>query len=311
LKPTIRIGTRRSTLALWQANWVAGKLEASGVHCELIPMDTTGDGMLNVPIPKIGSKGVFTLELEQELENGNIDLAVHSAKDMPSELPDGFEIIAFTEREKAHDVLVAVGGNFDLDLDQAITVGTSSTRRMALLKRHFPKVKIVPVRGNLQTRISKLKSGRMDALMLAFAGVKRLGLSELIQYDFPVDQFVPAAGQGSMAIEVSLKLDPEIGQIIRSALNHERTEFCLIAERAFLYGIRGGCSIPAFAYAGLRGSELYMQAGIVSLNGQKLVQFVSNGHLDHADELGAELARKVLASGGDEILKEIKQKSND
>ena len=303
MKPTIRIGTRRSTLALWQANWVASELEAAGVHCKLIPMDTTGDRMLNVPIPEIGSKGVFTMELEQELEKGNIDLAVHSAKDMPSELPEGFEIIAFTRREKAHDVLVAAVNN--LHLNQAITVGTSSTRRLALLKYHYPGIRTIPVRGNLQTRINKLKSGQMDALMLAFAGVHRLGLNDMIRHNFPVNQFVPAVGQGSMAIEVSKKLDPQVIGKIYEAVNHPETEDCLIAERAFLYGIQGGCSIPAFAHAKLDGNEISIQAGVVSLDGQQLVQFELSGSRESADKLGAELAQKILASGGKEILQDI------
>jgi hydroxymethylbilane synthase len=294
-------------LALWQANWVAAKLEAAGASCELVPMDTSGDRLLDVSIPEIGSKGVFTLELERELQRGHIDLAVHSAKDMPSELPDGFRILAFTHREQAHDVLVA---ERDLDLNQPITVGTSSTRRLALLKHHYPHIKTVPVRGNLQTRIGKLKSGQMDALMLAYAGVERLGLGGMIKYNFPKDQFVPAVGQGSMAIEINLNLDPGIRQMVRAALNHQETEYCLIAERAFLYRIQGGCSIPAFAYATLDGDKIYMQAGIVSLNGRDIIQFTSSNDMQQASGLGVTLATKVLASGGNEILKDIKQQFN-
>ena len=242
------------------------------------------------------------------MANGTIDLAVHSAKDMPSKLPGGFEIIAFTKREKPHDVLVTEKET--PGLDQPITIGTSSTRRVALLKYFYPQVKCVPVRGNLQTRIKKLQSGQMDALMLAFAGIQRLGLSQKIRYHFPTDTFIPAVGQGSMAIEASGDLNPELKMRIRDAVNHGVTEKCLLAERSYLFTIQGGCSIPAFAHAHLSDNQLYMRAGIISLDGQRLVQFERHGTPDKASELGATLADQVLKEGGAEILADIKLQLN-
>jgi hydroxymethylbilane synthase len=290
---------------MWQAKWVAERLVEAGAGCELVPMDTQGDRILNLSIPEIGSKGVFTADLEQELQTGNIDLAVHSAKDMPSALPEGFEIIAYTPREKAHDVLVTDSDG--VDLNQAITVGTSSTRRQALLKHFYPQVNTAPVRGNLNTRVEKLKAGEVDALLLAFAGVHRLGFDEMIKFQFPLDTFVPAVGQGSMALEVSSDIDPPLRHIIRTAVNHTPTECCLVAERAFLHAVQGGCSIPVFAYASLENQRLTMQAGIVSLDGLQLVQFTDIAEPADATNLGRSMAEKVLRSGGEQILFEIKQ----
>ncbi len=293
---------------MWQAEWVATRLNEAGATCELVPMDTQGDRQLNVSIPEIGSKGVFTIDLERELQHANIDVAVHSAKDMPSELPEGFEIIAFTKRERAHDVLVT--NKSGIDLNQELTIGTSSTRRQALLGHFYPKVKAVSVRGNLNTRISKLKAGEFDALMLAFAGVHRLGLDQMIDYEFPLDTFVPAVGQGSLALEVSSSIHPRLRNTIRDAINDVHTERCLLAERAFLHAIQGGCSIPVFAYASWEQQKLTLQAGVVSLDGGRMVQFSEYADPNHSTKLGNSLAQKVLLSGGKEILTEIKQQLN-
>jgi hydroxymethylbilane synthase len=295
-------------LALWQANWVASRLKEAGETCELVPMDTTGDRMLSVSIPEIGSKGVFTFELEQELQNGNIDLAVHSAKDMPSELPEGFEIIAYTPRENPHDVLLTNADS--IDLTQKIKIGTSSTRRQAMLSHYYPHVECAPVRGNLNTRIKKMMSGEFDALLLAFAGVHRLGFDEMIKYTFPLKAFVPAVGQGSMAVEVSSTIDAPLRRIIRAAINDPKAELCLLAERSFLHSMQGGCSIPVFAHASWDRQKITMQAGVVSLDGQQLVQFSQSADPDEVNYLGKSLAQKVLSSGGEKILNEIKEQQN-
>lgn len=308
MKSKIRIGSRRSPLALWQAEWVVRRLQQAHLSCELVPMDTTGDRMLNVAIPEIGNKGVFTMELEQSLSRGEIDLAVHSAKDMPSDLPKGFEITAFTLREKAHDVLVSY--REDLDLKADISVGTSSTRRAALLKYYYPEIRTNPVRGNLQTRLKKLESGNLDALILAFAGVRRLGLDTLVRHAFPLDTWIPAVGQGSLAIEVSTGLDSEKKSQIKKALNDPNTECCLIAERAFLFKIQGGCSIPAFAYACLNGKTITIRGGIVSLDGKQLIQLELAGPSVEARQIGESLGQQVLESGGAAILKNIKSQMN-
>ncbi len=284
-------------------------MELVDLASELVQMDTKGDRLLNIPIPEIGSKGVFTAELERELASGNIDLAVHSAKDMPSELPAEFEIIAYTAREQAHDVLVSYQGN--LDLGESLTIGTSSSRRVALFHHYYPGINTVSVRGNLQTRLKKLEQGGMDALALAYAGVHRLGLDGLIRISMPKNVFVPAVGQGSMAIEVSKKIEPQKKIQIRECLNDPSTEYCLTTERAFLYTIQGGCSIPAFAYAELTGGVIRVVGGVVSLDGKQVVQLSLEGPLDHAHRLGEKLGRKVLGSGGAKILEEIKSHLND
>lgn len=299
----IRIGTRKSPLALWQANWVADRLKAAGANCELVKMDTKGDRMLNVSIPEIGSKGVFTEDLERALSQGNIDLAVHSAKDMPSELPEGFELIAFTLREQPHDVLVS---DKPIENINSLTIGTSSVRRVAILRHYFPGVRTLSIRGNLQTRISKLESEEVDAVMLAYAGVERMGLHSLIKHNFPVDQIIPAVGQGSMAIETSMTLDSNKRDFIRKVINHQETEMCILAERAFLNTIEGGCSIPAFAYARFTENEITITGGVISIDGTNVVQFTLEDAKTGYEEVGQRLGRKVLNSGGKEILDEVR-----
>ena len=260
--------------------------------------------MLNTPIPEIGSKGVFTADLEHALDSKDIDLAVHSAKDMPSELSDRYEIIAYTTREDAHDVLVSYHDHLDLESD--LIIGTSSTRRSAFFGHYYPGIQTVPVRGNLQTRLKKLKSGKMDALALAFAGVHRLGLGQLIKHSLAKHIFVPAVGQGSLAIEVSSQLDPQKRALIRTGLNDPKTEYCLTAERAFLYTIQGGCSIPAFAHAQLNGGNVKVEGGIISLNGSKIIKHILEGSVGDAAMIGNQLGQMVLDSGGDKILEEIR-----
>ena len=234
----IKIGTRGSKLALWQAYHVQDLLKAKDVSSEIVTIETKGDKILDVTIAKIGSKGVFTEEIEDQLKDGRIDIAVHSAKDMQSTLPDGFELIAFGQREKSHDVLVS-HKSIDLN-DQNLVLGTSSTRRLAFLHKYYPHIKTVPVRGNLQTRIQKMKDGACDALWLAYAGTHRMEYDDMIVHEFDPAQFVPAVGQGSIAIEVSETLDQEKKEIVRQAVNHEESEKCLIAERSFLKKMDGG-----------------------------------------------------------------------
>src|SRR5690554_1954659 len=204
MRNTINIGTRRSKLALWQAYYVQDLLKKAGMDTNIVEIETKGDKILDVSIAKIGSKGVFTEELEEQLRNGDIDIAVHSAKDMQSELPAGFEIIAFTVREQINDVVVSRDKNLRLaDSSRSITVGSSSVRRRAMLKAYYPHIKVVEMRGNLQTRIRKMDAGDCDAILLAYAGVHRMGYNDLIAEVLPEDQFIPPVGQGSVAIEVS------------------------------------------------------------------------------------------------------------
>ncbi|HEY4650956.1 MAG TPA: hydroxymethylbilane synthase, partial [Pontibacter sp.] len=266
----IRIGTRGSKLALWQANAVADKLQAAGFATELVIITTKGDRMLDKSLDKLGSKGVFTEELEDGLRDGSIEIAVHSAKDVQSKVSDDLELLAFMEREKVNDVLLSLNPDFKLEPGSNARIGTSSTRRRALLSKFYPNVVTGESRGNLQTRLKKLENGDFDALMLAFAGVHRMEYDNLIVHFFPENEFVPAAGQGSVAVECAMNLEPELKARIKEAVDHPETHHCLLAERAFLRTMEGGCSIPSFTLATLKDENtLQIQGGIVSLDGQR------------------------------------------
>ncbi|EKB48578.1 hydroxymethylbilane synthase [Cecembia lonarensis] len=303
----IRIGTRGSKLALWQAYHVADLLKAASLQTEIVIIETKGDKVLDVSIAKIGSKGVFTEELEEQLASGAIDIAVHSAKDMQSSLPEGFELIAFTEREKVNDIILSHDKDIDYrNADKPLVLGTSSTRRVATLKHFYPHIQTVEVRGNLQTRIAKMEAGLCDALLLAYAGAHRMGYDEMICHELSLDEFTPAVGQGSVAIESSVSLDPQVRKLIQSACHHEDTGYRLVAERSYLRVLEGGCSIPVFALAELEGSQLKIKGGIVSLDGQQRIVHELTGKKEEGVVLGQKLAEQVLQSGGEKILKEIK-----
>ncbi|GAB3709811.1 hydroxymethylbilane synthase [Spirosoma flavus] len=303
----IRIGTRSSRLAVWQAEYIQELLRRGNVSSELIFIETKGDVVLDRSLSKIGSKGVFTQELEDQLHEGRIDIAVHSAKDLPSTLPAGLEIIAFTEREQANDVLVSRTKNLSLTSGQSFRIGTSSTRRVAMLRHYCPHVTTVDMRGNLQTRIRKLDEGQCDALLLAYAGVHRMEYDDLIVEHLPIDQFIPAVGQGSVAIEAATSLDKSLRQTIIQFINHEPTAACLRAERAFLARLEGGCSIPSFALAHWSDERsISLTGGLVSLDGSQLIQETLTGTSAEATHLGRTLASSILELGGDAILQEIR-----
>jgi hydroxymethylbilane synthase len=303
----IRIGTRGSKLALWQAYHVAELLKAKGLDSEIVIIETKGDKILDVSIAKIGSKGVFTEELEQQLASGNIDIAVHSAKDMQSSLPTGFELIAFTEREKVNDIILSHKTDIDYkNSERPLILGTSSTRRVATLKHFYPHIQTVEVRGNLQTRIGKMESGICDGLLLAYAGAHRMGYDTLIRHELDLEEFTPAVGQGSVAIESASGLAPLIKEQIIEACHHPETGYRLIAERSYLRVLEGGCSIPVFALASIDHAVLRLKGGIVSLDGSKRIVKEVEGLASDAKKIGENLANMVLNSGGDEILKDIK-----
>lgn len=305
----IKIGTRASKLAIWQAEYVAGLLQKGGFQTELVTMDTKGDKVLNAPFAEIGTKGLFTEELEEKLFTGEIDIAVHSAKDMQSELREGLNIISFTEREESNDVLVSFDKNFSLaDKSKEVLVGTSSTRRRALLMHYYPHVKITDARGNLQTRMKKMEEGKYQAMILAYAGVHRMNYHEHIISKLPLNIFTPAVGQGSIAIESSDTVSREKRERIRKLTNDPATEFCLLAERAFLRTLQGGCSIPVFALAHLMGEKIQVEGGVISLDGKNIIREKLTGPRSEADDLGTKLAEKIIASGGKKILEDIKQK---
>lgn len=307
MNQTIRIGTRGSKLALWQANHVADLIKPSGFRTEIVPIETKGDKILNVSIAKIGSKGVFTEEIENRLLDGSIDIAVHSAKDLSSYMPDELELIAFTERETVNDVIISTDKNFKLEKENVI-IGTSSTRRVAFVKHFYPHATTVSIRGNLQTRLAKLEAGECHALILAFAGVHRMGYDHLITEHIETSYFVPPVGQGSIAVQCHKKLPFEKKEIIERWVNHVETENCLRAERAFLKTLEGGCSIPSFGYASMEGPLVTLKAGIISLDGKEVIKIKRSASVEDGTDLGRSIANEVLAKGGDRILSEIRRK---
>lgn len=303
----IKIGSRKSKLAMWQTESVAAKLQKYGITTTISSMETKGDKMLDTTIAKIGSKGVFTDELEMQLAGGETDIAVHSAKDMQSSLPTGFSLIAFTEREQVNDVLISTDPDIAIDdSSRNLRIGTSSVRRRALLKHFYPHVEAVEMRGNLQTRIEKMKNGACDALMLAYAGVKRMGYEEMIIKIFPESDFIPPVGQGCIAVEASDNLSQEKKEVVRDCLNNRESEVCLIAERAFLKRLEGGCSIPAFALATLFSGQIALTGGLVALDGSKILRKNLIGPESSAEKLGEELGNFILDHGGRQMLAEIK-----
>ncbi len=306
----IRIGTRGSKLALWQAEHVASLIRPSGYQTEIVPIETRGDKILDVTISKIGSKGVFTEEIEASLLDGSIDIAVHSAKDLSSEIPDELELVAFTERELANDVIVSTRRDINLTTDK-LKIGTSATRRVAFLKHFYPNLEAVTIRGNLQTRFNKLHAGEYDALLLAYAGVHRMGYDDLIFEKIETSYFVPAVGQGSIAIECHKKLGFQKKEIIARWVNHEETEVCIRAERSFLKTMQGGCSVPVFGYAHNDGGMITLKGGIISLDGERIVKAKHTASPEDVKELGEIVAREVLKNGGAEILQEIRNREKE
>lgn len=305
----IRIGTRSSRLAVWQAEYIQALLQQGGLSSELVLIETKGDLVLDRSLAKIGSKGVFTQELEDQLREGRIDIAVHSAKDLPSTLPNDLSILAFTEREQVNDVLVSRNKALSLASKQSFRIGTSSTRRVAMLRHYQPHLTTVDMRGNLQTRIRKLDEGHCDALLLAYAGVHRMGYDDLIVDYLPVEQFTPAVGQGSVAIEIATQaLSPVLKEAIVTHVNHAPTAACLLAERAFLARLEGGCSIPSFALASWTDAQtLSLTGGLVSLDGTQLLRETVKGLATEATTLGTLLAETILQQGGDQLLLQIRQ----
>ena len=302
----IRIGTRGSRLALWQAEYIQQRLTAGGLTSELILIDTKGDQILDRSLAKIGSKGIFTQELEDQLRSGQIDIAVHSAKDLQSSLAPDLALIAFTERERVNDVLVSRDTSLSLTSGHPFVIGTSSTRRVAMLKHYCPHIKVVDMRGNLQTRLRKLDEGQCDALLLAYAGVHRMQYDELIAEFLPIEDFTPAVGQGSVAIETAGTLALNKLDAVRKLTNHEPTEACLKAERAFLRRLEGGCSIPVFALATGADNEITLTGGLIGLDGNDLLRETFAGPTAQAEYLGNQLAEAILARGGDLVLQTIR-----
>jgi hydroxymethylbilane synthase len=297
----LRLGTRKSKLALWQANFVKEKLEALGCKVELVPITTTGDKILDAPLAKIGGKGLFVKEIENALLAGEIDLAVHSLKDVPMIIPEGLTLSAITEREEPYDVLISRNGKKLEELPSGAVVGTSSLRRQVQIKRRRRDLKVEILRGNVDTRLRKLKEGLYDAIVLAYAGVKRMGFSgEISQV---LEDFIPAVGQGSLAIETRAE-DERVINFVK-VLNHEESWLRAVCERAFLRELQGGCQVPIGAYAWIEGDLIKIKGFISDLEGERFLEGYEEGSLQEAEEVGKRLAQRLLREGGEEILREI------
>ena len=302
-KDTIIIGTRSSKLALWQADYVMEQKKYPELHVEKKLMTTKGDKILDAPLAKIGGKGLFTKELEQDMLEGGIDIAVHSLKDMPTEVPDGLIITAITKRYDPGDAFVSNKVKSLAELPQGAVVGTSSLRRKAQLLHARPDLVVKDLRGNVNTRLRKLDAGEYDAAILAVAGLRRLGFGGRITEVLPKSMILPAVGQGALAIEAR-EDDAETRELV-AFLNDEATVACAKAERAFLARVEGGCQVPVGVYATPEDSGLHVEAVIASLDGKRLYRDHVSGQVKDAEPLGTELADKLLDMGGIDIMHEI------
>lgn len=305
MKTNLIIGTRQSLLAMWQSNYIAGRLREEYPGCEvtLKKIVTKGDRILDVPLAKIGGKGLFTKEIEQELLDGTIDLAVHSLKDMPTVLPEGLCLTAITERANPGDAFVSNKYNSIEELPEGSVLGTSSLRRRAQLLARRPDLKIVDLRGNVDTRLKKLDEGQMDAIILAAAGLTRLGHADRIREIIPQSYCLPAVGQGALAIECRTD-NFKVRQML-DFLNDTATKQATDAERAFLGLLEGGCQVPIGVHAEVNEGRIAMEAVIASLDGSTVLRDTAEGNAADAVTLGRALGQKMLDNGGREILAAI------
>jgi hydroxymethylbilane synthase len=301
----LRIATRKSPLALWQANHVRDALMACdpGVDVELVTMTTQGDKILDTPLAKVGGKGLFVKELELGILEGRADLAVHSMKDVPVEFPEGLGLAAIMLREDPRDVLISNDFSSIDALPQGAQVGTSSLRRQCQLRARRPDLEVLDLRGNVNTRLAKLDAGDYDAILLAAAGVKRMGWEDRITEFLPPEQFLPAIGQGAIGIEI--RLDDERVDRAVSALNDEQTAIRIRAERALNERLQGGCQVPIAGYSEIGDGVLLLRALVGRPDGTGLVQGVISGKPEDAEELGQALADDLLSRGAREILAEV------
>lgn len=305
MKQTVKIATRSSQLALWQAEWVKERIIAFDpeIKVELVHIKTKGDKILDSPLAKIGGKGLFVKELEVSLLANETDIAVHSLKDVPTELPDGLEISVYTKRETPWDAFVSNKyGSFD-SLPEGSVIGTSSLRRMAQLKKQRPDLEFKTLRGNVNTRLSKLDNNEYDAIILAAAGLIRLKMEDRITQMLPLDLSIPAIGQGVVCIESRVN-DERIKRII-NPLKDKETEINVKAERALLLRLNGGCQVPLAGHAVTEGDTLTLTGLIASPEGPEFIKFVEKGPIEEADRIGIKLGDRLLDSGGKEILANI------
>jgi hydroxymethylbilane synthase len=297
----LRIGSRGSQLALWQANHITELLRERGHEVEIEIIRTTGDKILDVALAKVGTKGMFTKEIEEALAEGRVDLAVHSLKDLPTELSPGFEIAAIPRRENAQDIFCSVRYRSIGELLQGARVGTSSLRRQAQLKAIRPDLEIFPLRGNVDTRLRKLAEGEYDAIILAAAGLFRLGRTDLVKQVIPKNLMCPAAGQGALAIEIRSG-DGATRQHL-TFLDDDDARTATSCERALLSKLGGGCQVPIGAAAEIGNGRLHLDAIVANPDGSKILRESRDG--DDPEQLGSEVGETLLRRGGDAILEEV------
>lgn len=305
MRKTLRIATRKSPLAMWQAEFVKAELEKHHpqLEVELLPMSTKGDKILDVPLAKIGGKGLFTKELEDRMMDGEADIAVHSMKDVPMELPEGFALGAILERHSPTDAFVSNDyASFD-DLPEGAVLGTSSLRRKAQLMAKRPDLDVRDLRGNVGTRLGKLDAGEYDAIVLATSGLQRLKLDSRIRHELTPELCLPAVTQGTLGIEYFAK-DQEVKDII-SVLNHEETEIRTLGERAMNRRLEGGCQVPIGVFAELEGDDIRIRGLVASIDGSTVLADSVAGPSEQAEALGTQLGDKLLAMGAKSILEEV------
>ena len=310
---TLNIATRQSPLALWQARHIQTRLQAlyPQLSINLVTMVTKGDKILDTPLAKIGGKGLFDKELEQALYEKQADIAVHSLKDVPMDLPDGLTLGAYCQREQPTDAFVSNKFSALDDLPQGATLGTSSLRRQCQIQQYRPDLNIISLRGNVGTRLAKLDNGDYDAIILATSGLKRLGLTERICHEIDTDISLPAVGQGALAIECRAD-DTDVLNLLKP-LNHEPSRLCVLAERAMNRHLQGGCQVPIAGFAVIEDDKLTLTGRVGSVDGNVLLKAQqTNALTDDAQEnehianaMGITVAKALLAQGADDILKEI------
>jgi len=305
LKSSIKIGTRGSKLALWQANWVKKELETRypGMEVTLDKIKTTGDKITDVPLAMVGGKGLFVKEIEEALLERRVDLAVHSMKDVPTFFPEGLDLRCITEREDPRDAVFSRNNIKLLDLPEGASIGTSSLRRQAQILHARPDFRIMQLRGNLDTRLRKLDEGEFDAIILAGAGVNRLGWSDRITELLPVELSLPAIGQGALGIETRID-DDETNEIV-DFFNHPETSYAVRAERALLKRLEGGCQVPIAAYGELHDHGIRLTGLVASTDGKVIVKEVLQGPAEDCEAVGTKLAETLLEMGAYDILKEL------
>jgi len=305
MKVSIKIGTRASKLALWQANWVKSALiEANPSQAvELVTIKTKGDKILDVPLAKVGGKGLFVKEIEQALMDQRIDIAVHSMKDMPAEIPENLCIGAIPRRESATDVLISRAGRRFAELPRGAVIGTSSLRRAAQLRHARPDIEIVPLRGNLDTRLKKLQTENLDAIVLAAAGVKRLELEHRITEYLDSEVMLPAVGQGALCIEMR-QHDPVIEPMVK-ALDDPPSRAIVLGERAFLNRLGGSCQVPIAGHGEIISNTFQLTGLVANIDGSRIIKSVLSGAVDSSESIGINLAEELISRGADKILEQL------